>query len=82
MSKESQRSIIPPGFFLRSPLIGPEEPTISSYPGFSNITADIQFSSVAQSCLTLCDPMNRSTPGLPVYHQLPEFTQDQRLSAA
>ena len=35
----------------------------------------IQFSSVAQSCSTLCDPMNRSTPGLPVHHQLPEFTQ-------
>ena len=35
----------------------------------------VQFSSVAQSCLTLCDPMNRSTPGLPVLHQLPEFTQ-------
>ena len=35
----------------------------------------IQFSSVAQSCLTLCDPMNRSMPGLPVHHQLPEFTQ-------
>ena len=34
-----------------------------------------QFSSVAQSCLTLFDPMNRSTPGLPVHHQLPEFTQ-------
>ena len=34
-----------------------------------------QFSSVAQSCLTLCDPMNPSTPGLPVHHQLPEFTQ-------
>ena len=33
------------------------------------------FSSVAQSCLTLCDPMNCSTPGLPVYHQLPESTQ-------
>ena len=33
-----------------------------------------QFSSVAQSCPTLCDPMNRSTPGLPVHHQLPEFT--------
>ena len=32
-----------------------------------------QFSSVAHSCLTLCDPMNRSTPGLPVHHQLPEF---------
>ena len=37
--------------------------------------SSVQFSSVAQSCLTLCDPMNRSTPGLPVYHQLPEFTQ-------
>ena len=35
----------------------------------------IQFSSVAQSCLTLCDPMNHSTPGLPVHHQLREFTQ-------
>ena len=33
-----------------------------------------QFSSVAQSCLTLCNPMNCSTPGLPVYHQLQEFT--------
>ena len=33
------------------------------------------FSSVAQSCPTLCDPMDRSTPGLPVHHQLPEFTQ-------
>ena len=35
----------------------------------------IQFSSVAQSYLTLCDPMNRSTPGLPIHQQLPEFTQ-------
>ena len=34
-----------------------------------------QFSSVAQLCPTLCDPMNRSTPGLPVHHQLPEFIQ-------
>ena len=34
----------------------------------------VQFSSVAQSCLTLCDP-NHSTPSLPVHHQLPEFTQ-------
>ena len=33
------------------------------------------FSSIAQSCLTLCDPMNHSTPGFPVHHQLPEFTQ-------
>ena len=34
-----------------------------------------QFSSVAQSCLTLCDPMNCSMPGLPVHHQIPEFNQ-------
>ena len=34
-----------------------------------------QTRSVAQSCPTLCDPMNRSTPGLPVHHQLPEFTE-------
>ena len=34
-----------------------------------------QFSSVAQLCPTLCNPMNRSTPGLPVHHHLPEFTQ-------
>ena len=36
-----------------------------------------QFSSVAQLCPTLCDPMNRSMPGLPVHHQLLEFTQTQ-----
>ena len=35
----------------------------------------VQFSSVTQSCLTLCDPMNHSMPGLPVHHQLLEFTQ-------
>ena len=39
------------------------------------MTASVQFSSVAQLCPTLCNPMNRSTPGLPVHHQLPEFTQ-------
>ena len=39
------------------------------------LTYDLQFSSVAQSCPTLGDPMNHSTPGLPVHHQLPEFTQ-------
>ena len=37
----------------------------------------LQFSSVAQSCPTLCNPMNCSTPGLPVHHQLPEFTQTE-----
>ena len=35
----------------------------------------VQFSSVAQLCLILCNPMNRSTPGLPIHHQLPESTQ-------
>ena len=40
-------------------------------PGFSSV----QCSPVTQSCQTLCDPMNRSTPGLPLHHQLPEFTQ-------
>ena len=41
----------------------------------SVLPMNIQFSSVAQLCLTLCDPMNHSTPGLPVHHQLLEFTQ-------
>ena len=43
---------------------------------FSSLIFDLQFSSVAQSCLTLCDPMDCSTPGLPVHHQLLEFTQN------
>ena len=46
----------------------------SQQPFFSRYCS-VQFSSVAQSCPTLCDPMNRSTPGLPVHHQLLEFTQ-------
>ena len=53
---------------------------------YSNIRKEIfvlndsvQFSSVTQSCLTLCDPMACSTPGLPVHHQLPEFTQTHAL---
>ena len=40
-----------------------------------NFQHNVQFSSVTQSCPTLCDPMNLSTPGLPVHHHLPEFTQ-------
>ena len=38
---------------------------------------EVQFSSVAQPCLTLCDPVNCSMPDFPVHHQLPEFTQTQ-----
>ena len=39
------------------------------------LISGVQFSSVTQTCLNLCGPMNRSTPGLPVHHQLQEFTQ-------
>ena len=39
----------------------------------------VQFSSVTQLCLTLCDPMDGSTPGFPVLHQLPEFAQTDPL---
>ena len=42
---------------------------------FTIFLVSVQFNSVAQSCLTLCNPMNRSTPGFPVHHQLPESTQ-------
>ena len=41
----------------------------------ASATASVQFSSVPQACPTLCNPMDCSTPGLPVHHQLPEFTQ-------
>ena len=43
--------------------------------GLGVYECSVQIRSVAQSCPTLCDPMNRSTPGLPVHHQLPEFTE-------
>ena len=46
------------------------ETELLSYIDFEDV-----FRSVAQSCPTLCDPMNRSMPGLPVHHQLPEFTE-------
>ena len=41
----------------------------------TNLKNDMFFSSITQSCPTLCDPMNCSIPGLPVRHQLPEFSQ-------
>ena len=47
----------------------------SSFSFLFLVITSVQFSSVAQSCLILCDPMNCSTPGLSVHHQLPEFTQ-------
>ena len=48
----------------------------------SSPISSVHFSSVAQLYPTLCDPMNRSTPGLPVHHQLPEFTKTHRVSDA
>ena len=55
------------GNYIQYPMI--------NYNGKESEKVSVQFRSVAQSCPTLCDPMNRSTPGLPVHHKLPEFTQ-------
>ena len=49
---------------------------------YCHIVTHNQIRSVVQSCPTLCDPMNCSTPGLPVYYQLPEFTHVHRVSDA
>ena len=51
-----------------------DEETVEKVTGLF-LEAPVQFSSVTQSCPTLCDPMNHSTPGLPGHHQLPESTQ-------
>ena len=64
---------IKPAFLMFTSLQEDSSPTEPSGKPF----AKFQFSSVAQSCPTLCDPMKCSTPGLPVHHQLPEFTQTQ-----
>ena len=62
----------PPPVDLPDPGI---EPVTLALQADSLLSHSVQFSSVAQSCPTLCNPMNRSTPGLPVHHQLPEFTE-------
>ena len=67
-------AIIPGVRYTKMMVPYPKEFLEEQYSHFSQFTI-VQFSSVAQSCLTLCDPMNRSTPGLPVHHHLPEFTQ-------
>ena len=53
------------------------EKNISQVKKLNNKTVfkNIQFSSVTQSCLTLCDPMDCNMPGFPVHHQLPELAQ-------
>ena len=52
-----------------------QQPKCPSVEGWIKKMWSVQFSSVTQSCPTLCNPMNHSTPGLPIHHQLPEFTQ-------
>ena len=52
-----------------------ESVTLTGKRDFADAINSVQFSSVAQSCPTLCDPMNHSTPGLPIHHQLLEFSQ-------
>ena len=59
------------GIELMSPALAGKQIYIKYY----IYIGSVQFSSVSQLCPTLCDPMNRSTPGLPGHHQLPEFTQ-------
>ena len=66
----------PPGAGPLSPASGRgsgSSPLPALFP--ADVLSGLQFSSVAQSCLTLCDPIDRSTPGLPVHHQFPESTQ-------
>ena len=77
--QEKKKKIMASGPITSWQIDGETVETVSDFIfGGSRVTADgdsVQFSSVAQSCPTLCDPMNCNTPGLPVYHQLPEFTQ-------
>ena len=57
---------------------GLKESDLTAFKQHNNSTSQkfyVQFSSVTQSCLTLCDPMDSSTPGLPVHHQLSELAQ-------
>ena len=59
--------------YCQERILWTEEPGGLQSTGSQRVRHDV----VAQSCPTLCDPMNLSTPGLPVHHQLPEFTQTQ-----
>ena len=69
-------SLLPFSVCLKSCWLGPHERGGDYWRVQGRVLGrKVQFSSVPQSCPTLCDPMNRSTPDLPVHHQLPEFTQ-------
>ena len=69
--------ILPGLIFLIDIIMAPEAHSSAPCPYKHTHFRSDQIRSVAQSCPTLCDPMNRNTPGLPVHHQLPEFTQTQ-----
>ena len=64
-----------PGTELRYPTMQADSLLLSHQGRLLSQFSSVQFSSVAQSCLTLCNPMNHSTPGFPVHHHLLEFTQ-------
>ena len=64
-----------PGIESGSPTLQADSYCLSHQVSPKHVFSSVQFSSVPQLCLTLCDPMNHSMPGLPVHHQLPEFTQ-------
>ena len=83
----SSRESSDPGIEVMSPAapeLQADSLPLSHWGSPTNMFSSVQFSSVAQSCLTLCDPMNCSTPGLPVHHHLPEVTQthDRQVSDA
>ena len=73
--KQELQTYLPPFWYQHQPQ-GQVSSLVEEHSGGrGHRLISVQFGSVAQSCLTLCDPMNRSTPGLPVHHQLSEFTQ-------
>ena len=75
------RGFLPRRVHRQRSLVGCKESDMAELPNICKIRmnvqliSSVQFSSVAQSCPTLSNPMNRSTPGLPVHHQLPELAQ-------
>ena len=76
LTDEEHRILGRQGNFSRAPHLALcNRPATTCCETWSRLLSFSQFSSVTQSCPTLCDPKNRSTPGLPVHHQLPEFTQ-------
>ena len=70
--------LLPPSIFPSIRVFSSESVLCNRWPKYWSFSFNVrsdQIRSVAQSCPTLCDPMHRSTPGLPVHHQLPEFTE-------